>query len=41
MFKVAVDYARRDAGFEVMGGYMSPVSDQYQKPVLLSAEHPS
>ncbi|KAI9465272.1 hypothetical protein BJY52DRAFT_1246187 [Lactarius psammicola] len=39
MFEMAVDYARQNTDFEVMGGYMSPVSDQYKKPGLLSAPH--
>ena len=39
MFEMAVDYARQNTDFEVMGGYMSPVSDQYKKPGLLSAHH--
>lgn len=39
MFEMAVDYCRQNTDFEVMGGYMSPVSDQYKKPGLLSAHH--
>jgi nicotinamide mononucleotide adenylyltransferase len=39
MFEMAVDYARQNTDFEVMGGYVSPVSDQYKKPGLLSAPH--
>ncbi|KAA1470376.1 Nucleotidylyl transferase [Dentipellis sp. KUC8613] len=39
MFEMAVDYARQNTDFEVVGGYMSPVSDQYKKPGLLSARH--
>lgn len=39
MFEMAVDYARQNTDFEVMGGYMSPVSDKYKKPGLLSASH--
>ena len=39
MFEMAVDYARQNTDFEVMGGYVSPVSDQYKKPGLLSANH--
>jgi nicotinamide mononucleotide adenylyltransferase len=39
MFEMAVDYVRQNTDFEVMGGYMSPVSDQYKKPGLLSAHH--
>ncbi|KZV66443.1 Nucleotidylyl transferase [Peniophora sp. CONT] len=39
MFEMAKDYIRQNTEFEVMGGYMSPVSDQYKKPGLLSATH--
>jgi len=39
MFEMAVDYVRQNTDFEVLGGYMSPVSDQYKKPGLLSAHH--
>ena len=39
MFEMAVDYARQNTDFEIMGGYLSPVSDMYKKPGLLSAEH--
>jgi nicotinamide mononucleotide adenylyltransferase len=39
MFEMAVDYVRQNTDFEVMGGYVSPVSDQYKKPGLLSAHH--
>jgi nicotinamide mononucleotide adenylyltransferase len=39
MFEMAIDYVRQNTDFEVMGGYMSPVSDQYKKPGLLSAHH--
>ncbi|TFY80484.1 hypothetical protein EWM64_g3528 [Hericium alpestre] len=39
MFEMAVDYTRQNTDFEVVGGYMSPVSDQYKKPGLLSARH--
>ncbi|EJD08410.1 Nucleotidylyl transferase [Fomitiporia mediterranea MF3/22] len=39
MFEMAVDYVRQNTNFEIMGGYLSPVSDMYKKPGLLSAEH--
>ena len=39
MFEMAVDYVRQNTDFEVIGGYLSPVSDQYKKPGLLSAQH--
>ena len=39
MFEMAVDYVRQNTDFEVMGGYLSPVSDMYKKPGLLSASH--
>ncbi|KAK7036419.1 Nicotinamide/nicotinic acid mononucleotide adenylyltransferase 1 [Paramarasmius palmivorus] len=39
MFEMAKDYARQNTDFEIVGGYLSPVSDMYKKPGLLSAEH--
>ena len=39
MFEMAVDFARQNTDFEIMGGYLSPVSDMYKKPGLLSATH--
>jgi nicotinamide mononucleotide adenylyltransferase len=39
MFEMAVDYCRQNTNFEVVGGYLSPVSDMYKKPGLLSATH--
>ncbi|ESK97353.1 nicotinamide mononucleotide adenylyl transferase [Moniliophthora roreri MCA 2997] len=39
MFEMAKDYARHNTDFEIVGGYLSPVSDMYRKPGLLSAEH--
>jgi len=39
MFEMAVDYARQNTEFEVVGGFLSPVSDAYKKPGLLNAEH--
>ncbi|KAH7350606.1 hypothetical protein BKA65DRAFT_498650 [Rhexocercosporidium sp. MPI-PUGE-AT-0058] len=39
MFDLARDYARRKTQFEVIGGYLSPVSDAYEKDGLESAAH--
>ncbi|KIJ55090.1 hypothetical protein M422DRAFT_63292 [Sphaerobolus stellatus SS14] len=39
MFEMAVDHVRQNTEFEVMGGYLSPVSDKYIKPGLLSSFH--
>jgi len=39
MFEMAVDYVRQNTDFEIVGGYLSPVSDMYKKPGLLVAEH--
>ncbi|PIL32847.1 hypothetical protein GSI_04964 [Ganoderma sinense ZZ0214-1] len=39
MFEMARDYIRQHTDFEVVGGYLSPVSDQYKKPGLLNAQH--
>ena len=39
MFEMAKDYVRQSTNFEIVGGYLSPVSDQYNKPGLLSAHH--
>jgi len=39
MFEMAKDYVRQNTDFEIVGGYLSPVSDQYKKPGLLSAYH--
>jgi len=36
---MARDYCRHNTDFEVVGGYLSPVSDQYKKPGLLAAHH--
>jgi len=41
MFEMAVDYVRQSTDFEVVAGYVSPVSDAYKKPGLLSAGHRS
>ncbi|KAF9451530.1 Nucleotidylyl transferase [Macrolepiota fuliginosa MF-IS2] len=39
MFEMAKDYVRQNTDFEIVGGYLSPVSDMYKKPGLLSARH--
>ena len=39
MFEMAADYAKFHTDFEVVGGYLSPVSDAYKKAGLASAEH--
>ncbi|KAH9913509.1 Nucleotidylyl transferase [Fomitopsis serialis] len=39
MFEMAVDYVRQNTDYEIVAGYLSPVSDQYKKPGLLSARH--
>lgn len=39
MFEMAKDYVRQNTDFEIVGGYLSPVSDQYNKPGLLAAHH--
>ncbi|KAL8845470.1 MAG: hypothetical protein Q9176_000106 [Flavoplaca citrina] len=39
MFEMAADYAKYNTNFEVIGGYLSPVSDAYRKAGLASAEH--
>ncbi|KAF4598703.1 hypothetical protein EYR38_007111 [Pleurotus pulmonarius] len=39
MFEMARDYIRHNTDFEIVGGYLSPVSDQYKKPGLLNAQH--
>ncbi|RDB25032.1 Nicotinamide/nicotinic acid mononucleotide adenylyltransferase 2 [Hypsizygus marmoreus] len=39
MFEMAKDYVRHSTDFEIVGGYLSPVSDMYKKPGLLSAHH--
>ncbi len=31
MFEMAADYAKHNTNFEVIGGYLSPVSDAYRK----------
>lgn len=39
MFEMAADYVRFNTEFEMIGGYLSPVSDAYKKAGLASAEH--
>jgi len=39
MFEMAKDYVRQNTDFEIVGGHLSPVSDQYKKPGLLNAHH--
>lgn len=39
MFEMAKDYVRQNTDFEIVGGYLSPVSDQYKKPGLLAGRH--
>ncbi|KAJ7647693.1 hypothetical protein FB45DRAFT_733580 [Roridomyces roridus] len=39
MFEMAKDYIRQNTDFEIVGGYLSPVSDMYRKVGLLSAQH--
>lgn len=39
MFEMAADYVRFSTEFELIGGYLSPVSDAYRKAGLASAEH--
>jgi nicotinamide mononucleotide adenylyltransferase len=39
LFEVAADYVKFSTDFEIIGGYLSPVSDAYRKAGLASAEH--
>ena len=41
MFVMAADFIKFDSNseFEIVGGYLSPVSDAYKKAGLASAEH--
>lgn len=40
MFEMAVDHVKQGmSDFEVVGGYLSPVSDRYNKAGLASAAH--
>lgn len=39
MFEMAADFAKFNTEFEIMGGYLSPVSDAYKKAGLASSAH--
>ena len=39
MFVMAGDYVKHNTDFELIGGYLSPVSDAYKKQGLATAEH--
>lgn len=39
MFEMARDFIRQNTEFEIVGAYLSPVSDMYKKPGLLNARH--
>ena len=39
MFEMVADHVKFNTDFEVVGGYLSPVSDAYKKKGLASAEH--
>lgn len=39
MFVMAADYVKFSTEFELIGGYLSPVSDAYRKAGLASAQH--
>ena len=39
MFEMVSDYVRLNTKFELVGGYLSPVSDAYKKKGLALAEH--
>ncbi|KAI9818908.1 MAG: hypothetical protein M1827_007729 [Pycnora praestabilis] len=39
MFEMAADYVKFNHEFEIIGSYLSPVSDSYKKAGLASAEH--
>ncbi|KAJ5495898.1 Nicotinamide/nicotinic acid mononucleotide adenylyltransferase [Penicillium diatomitis] len=39
MFEMAADYVKFSTDYELIGGYLSPVSDAYRKAGLASAEH--
>ncbi|KAJ4507339.1 Nicotinamide/nicotinic acid mononucleotide adenylyltransferase 1 [Exophiala dermatitidis] len=39
MFVMAADYVKHNTNFEIIGGYLSPVSDAYKKQGLAPAEH--
>lgn len=37
--EMAADYVKFNTNYELIGGYLSPVSDAYRKAGLASAEH--
>lgn len=39
MFEMANDFVRQNTNFEIVGGYLSPVSEEYEKPGLVRARH--
>ena len=39
MFVMAADYVKHNTEFEMIGGYLSPVSDAYKKQGLAISEH--
>ncbi|OAX42797.1 Nucleotidylyl transferase [Rhizopogon vinicolor AM-OR11-026] len=39
MYEIANDFVRENTDFEIVGAYLSPVSDEYGKPGLVSAHH--
>ncbi|KAG1760597.1 hypothetical protein EDD22DRAFT_900499 [Suillus occidentalis] len=39
MFEIAKDFIRQNTDFEIVGGYLSPVSDEYKKAGLVNAHH--
>jgi len=39
MFEMAADFAKFNTEFEILGGYLSPVSDAYKKAGLASSVH--
>lgn len=39
MFVMAADYVKHNTEYEMIGGYLSPVSDAYKKQGLATAEH--
>ncbi|ROW03100.1 hypothetical protein VMCG_05807 [Cytospora schulzeri] len=39
MFEMASDYSRFNTKYEIIGGFLSPVSDAYKKPGLAPAMH--
>ncbi|OJA18853.1 hypothetical protein AZE42_05232 [Rhizopogon vesiculosus] len=39
MYEIANDFVREKTDFEIVGEYLSPVSDEYKKPGLVGAHH--